>query len=63
MATFHAGILVESEGFPLKDCGVINDVNVEGCYKLLGIDQCEEVLHSKMKTKITKEYLHSDTIK
>jgi len=57
-ATFHAGTLVESEGFPLKDCGVINDVNVEGCYKYLGIDQCEEMLHSKMKTKVIKEYLH-----
>ena len=49
---------MESSGFPLRDSSVINDVNVEGYYKYLGIDQCDEMLHSKMKKKVEKEYLY-----
>jgi len=57
-AHFHAGDLVQSSGFPLRDSSVINDVNVEGYYKYLGIDQCDEMLHSKMKKQVEKEYLY-----
>ena len=59
-ATFHGGNLVGSNGFPLKDSSIINDVNVEGFYNYLGIDQCGEMflLHGKMKRKVEKEYLY-----
>ena len=57
-AAFHAGKLVSSEGFPLTDSDVIADISVEGYYKYLGLDQCECLLHAKMKVKIEKEYLH-----
>ena len=46
-ATFRGGNLVESNGFPLKDSSVIDDVNVEGFYKYLGIDQRDEMLQDK----------------
>ena len=57
-ATFRGGNLVRSNGFPLKDSSVINDVNVDGFYKYLGIDQCDEMLHGKMKKKVEEEYLY-----
>lgn len=55
-AHFHAW--GKSSGFPLRDSSIINDVHVEGYYKYLGLDQCDEMLHSKMKKKVEKEYLY-----
>ena len=54
-ATFKRGKKVSTEGIPLNDNQVIQDMYQTETYKYLGMEEGEGVQHHKMKVKIRKE--------
>ena len=54
-ATFKRGKLVTSENIELSDDTIIKQLDQEGSYKYLGVNEGDGVQHSKMKEKIRKE--------
>ena len=54
-ATFKRGKLVTSENIELSDDTIIMQLDQEGTYKYLGVNEGDGVQHSKMKEKIRKE--------
>ena len=54
-ATFKRGKLVTSENIELSDDTIIKQLDQEGTYKYLGVNEGDGVQHSKMKEKIRKE--------
>ena len=54
-ATFKGGKLVSTDNIFLDDDTVIKELNQEGSYKYLGINEGDGIQHVKMKEKIRKE--------
>ena len=55
-ASFKRGKKVSTEGTPLNDNQVIQDLDQAETYKYLGMEEGEGVQHHKIKVKIRKEY-------
>ena len=54
-ATFMHGKLVTSENIDISDDTIIKQLDQEGTYKYLGLNEGDGAQHSKMKEKIRKE--------
>ena len=48
---------MESDGNPLPDDNEIKALKESEGYKYLGVIEADEMLHSQMKEKVSKEYL------
>ena len=57
-ATFKRGKLVDSENIILEVDTVIKELDQEGTYKYLGVNEGDGIQHAKMKEKIRKECIH-----
>ena len=55
-ATFKKGKLTATKYIQLDQGTIIQDLNQEGTYKYLGINEGDGIQHAKMKEKIRKEY-------
>ena len=55
-ARFKKGKLASSGNIVIDDDTEIQELDQEGVYKYLGVDESDGVQHSKMKEKIRKEY-------
>ena len=55
-ATFKPGKKVQSEGIHLAEDCVIQELEPEGLYQYLGIEEGDGVEHQKMKKRLQKEY-------
>ena len=56
-ASFKKGKLASTGNIILDEDTAIEELNQEGVYKYLGVDESDGIQHSKMKEKIRKEYL------
>lgn len=54
-ATFKRGKLVRTKNIVLDDDSVIKELDQEGTYKYLGVNEGDGIQHAKMKEKIRKE--------
>ena len=55
-ATFRKGKKVSTENIPLTDNTAIQELDHEGTYTYLGIEEGDGIEHHKMKGKVRKEY-------
>ena len=55
-ATFKRGKLAKTENIELDIDTTIQDLEQEGTYKYLGVNEGDGIQHAKMKEKIRKEY-------
>ena len=55
-ATFIKGKLTKTSNIVLNQTTTIQELDQEGTYKYLGINEGDGIQHSKMKEKIRKEY-------
>ena len=55
-ATFKRGKLMKTSSIELDKATSIQDIDQEGTYKYLGINEGDGIQHSKMKEKVQKEY-------
>lgn len=55
-ATFQRGQLANSSNIELNVNTVIQELEQEGTYKYLGVNEGDGIQHSQMKEKIRKEY-------
>ncbi|XP_073231990.1 uncharacterized protein [Porites lutea] len=55
-ASFMKGKLASTGNIVIDDDTEIQELNQEGVYKYLGVDESDGIQHSKMKEKIRKEY-------
>ena len=55
-ATFIKGKLTKTSNIVLNQDTAIKELDQEGTYKYLGINEGDGIQHSKMKEKIRKEY-------
>ena len=56
-ASFKKGKLALTGNIIIDEYAAIEELNQEGIYKYLGVDESDGIQHSKMKEKIRKEYL------
>ena len=56
-ASFKKGKLASTGNIIIEEYTAIDELNQEGTYKYLGVDESDGIQHSKMKEKIRKEYL------
>ena len=56
-ASFKKGKLASTGNIIIDEYTAIEELNKEGIYKYLGVDESDGIQHSKMKGKIRKEYL------
>lgn len=56
-ASFKKGKLASTGNIIIDEYTAIEELNQEGIYKYLGVDESDGIQHSKMKEKIRKEYL------
>ena len=56
-ASFKKGKLALTGNIIIDEYTAIEELNQEGIYKYLGVDESDGIQHSKMKEKIRKEYL------
>lgn len=56
-ASFKKGKLALTGNIIIDEYTAIEELNQEGIYKYLGVDESDGMQHSKMKEKIRKEYL------
>ena len=54
-ATFNRGKLISTENVVLDDVTVIKELEQEGTYKYLGVNEGNGIQHTSMKEKIRKE--------
>ena len=55
-ASFKRGKLASTGNIVIDDDTEIQELDQEGVYKYLGVDESDGIQHSKMKEKIRKEY-------
>ena len=55
-ATFKRGKLTETSSIETDEATSIKEIDQEGSYKYLGMNEGDGILHSVMKEKIRKEY-------
>ena len=55
-ANFERGKLASTGNIVINDDTEVQELDQEGVYKYLGVDENDGIQHSKMKEKITKEY-------
>ena len=54
---FQEGKLASTGNIIIDEYTAIEELNQEGIYKYLGVDESDGIQHRKMKEKIRKEYL------
>ena len=55
-ANFERGKLASTGNIVINDDTEVQELDQEGVYKYLGVDENDGIQHSKMKEKIRKEY-------
>ena len=55
-ANFERGKLASTGNILINDDTEVQELDQEGVYKYLGVDESDGIQHSKMKEKIRKEY-------
>ena len=56
-ASFKNGKMASTGNIIIEEYTAIDELNQEGTYKYLGVDESDGIQHSKMKEKIRKKYL------
>ena len=56
-AIFKKGKLATTGNIIIDEYTAIEELNQEGTYKYLGVDESDGIQHSKIKEKMRKEYL------